>query len=216
MEIEIPWIKSMRLRKTSLEGVHDSLKQHYSRVWDFGYELLKINPNNTVKIQGTRLNETDVNMFKRMYICYSALKKKGWKAGYRPFIGQDGCFLKTVCGGQLLSAAGRDGNNQMYPICHAIMKVESIYSWRWFTDLMKDDLDLGDGTGLTIIGDQQKVSDFLFLEMTLYYFCDQIHVLYSCLIVTLFQGLENSIKELLPKNEHRFCTKHIYSNLRKK
>ncbi|KAK1397024.1 hypothetical protein POM88_006887 [Heracleum sosnowskyi] len=47
------------------------------------------------------------------------------------------------------------------------------------------DLDLGDGTGFTIISDQQK-------------------------------GLENAIKELLPKAEHRFCTRHIYSNFRKK
>ncbi|XP_074357152.1 uncharacterized protein LOC141696904 [Apium graveolens] len=157
MEIEIPWIKAMRIRKTTLEGVHDSLKQHYSRVWDFGHELLKINSNNTMKICGTRLNENDVNRFKRMYICYSALKK-GWKAGYRPVIGLDGCFLKTVCGGQLLSAVGRDGNNQMYPICHAVVEVESTDSWRWFTDLMREDLDLGNGNGITIISDQQKVS----------------------------------------------------------
>ncbi|WOH13968.1 hypothetical protein DCAR_0933482 [Daucus carota subsp. sativus] len=124
MEIDIPWIKAMRLRKAALEGVHDSLKQHYSRVWDFGQELLKINPHNTVKISGTRVNETDENRFQRMYVCYSALKK-GWKAGCRPVIGLDGCFLKTVCGGQLLSAVGRDGNNQMYPICHAVVEVES-------------------------------------------------------------------------------------------
>ena len=156
MEIEIPWIKAMRLRKAALDGVHDSLKQHYSKIWDFGHEVLKTNPNNTVKIYGTRLNENDVNRFKRMYICYSALKK-GWKVGCRPVIGLDGCFLKTVCGGQLLSAVGRDGNNQMYPICHAVVEVESTDSWRWFTELMKEDLELGDGSGLTIISDQQKV-----------------------------------------------------------
>ncbi|XP_074370513.1 uncharacterized protein LOC141711742 [Apium graveolens] len=73
----------------------------------------------------------------------------------------------------------------MYPICNAVVEVESTDSWRWFTDLMREDLDLGNGNGITIISDQQK-------------------------------GLENAIKELLPKAEHRFCTRHIYSNLRKK
>ncbi|XP_074347127.1 uncharacterized protein LOC141685953 [Apium graveolens] len=139
----------------AFEGVHESLKQHFSRVWDFGHELMKINPNNTVKIAGTRVNDGDINRFQRMYVCYSALKN-GWKAGCRPVIGVNGCFLKTVCGGQLLSAVGRDRNNQMYPICHVVVETESTDSWRWFVDLMKADLELGNGTGFTVISDQQK------------------------------------------------------------
>lgn len=94
-------------------------------------------------------------MFKRFYVCYYALKS-GWKAGCRPFIGLDGCFLKTVTGGQLLSAVGRDGNNQMYPICYAIVESESTDSMTWFLTLLIDDLQLGDGHGYTIISDQQK------------------------------------------------------------
>lgn len=53
----------MRLRKTALEDVHDSLKQRYSRVQDFGQELLEINPHNTVKFCVKRVNETDENRF---------------------------------------------------------------------------------------------------------------------------------------------------------
>lgn len=74
--------------------------------------------------------------------------KAGWKAGCRPLIGLDGCFLKTVIGGQLLSAVGRDENNQMFPICYAVVESENTDSWRWFITLLKDDLDLGDGGGL--------------------------------------------------------------------
>lgn len=40
-------------------------------------------------------------------------------------IGLNGCFLKTVCGGQLLSAVGRDENNQMFPITYAIVESEN-------------------------------------------------------------------------------------------
>lgn len=109
-----------------------------------------------MKIAGTRENDWDVNRFKRMYVCYSALKK-GWISGCRPVVRLDGCFLKTVCGGQVLSVVCGDGNNQMYPICHAIVETKCTNSWRWFVDLMKADLDLGNGTGFTIISDQQKV-----------------------------------------------------------
>lgn len=68
MEIEVPWIKITRLRKAALDGVADQLKIHYSRVRDFGHEVLKNNPLNTVKICGTRLNEGDVNKFRRIKV----------------------------------------------------------------------------------------------------------------------------------------------------
>lgn len=75
LEIEFPRIKIMRLRKAALEGVHESLMEHYSRVRDFGHEVLLSNPQNKVIIQGTRQNENDVNRFRRIYICYATLKK---------------------------------------------------------------------------------------------------------------------------------------------
>ncbi|XP_074322849.1 uncharacterized protein LOC141659821 [Apium graveolens] len=106
LEIEIPRIKVLRLRKMALEGIAESLRQHYARVRDFGQEVLLSNPKNTVKMSTTRLNPEDPVKFKRIYVCYYALKA-GWKAGCRPVIGLDGCFLKTVCGGQLLSAIWR-------------------------------------------------------------------------------------------------------------
>lgn len=184
LEIEVPRIKILRLRKMALEGIADSLKQHYARVRDYGHEVLLSNPQNTVKISTTRLNEDDPPKFRRFYVCYYALKA-GWKAGCRPVIGLDGCFLKTVTGGQLLSAVGRDGNNQMFPICYAVVESENTDSWRWFLTLVIDDLDLNDGHGLTIISDQQK-------------------------------GLENAVKELLPRVEHRLCTRHLCANFKKR
>lgn len=159
MEIEVTRIKVIRVRKAAIEGVFDSLKQHYSRVRDFGHQILLNNPQNRVDIRITRLNESDPNKFKRIYICYHALKE-GWKLGCRPILGLDGCFLKTICGGQLLSAVGRDGNNQMYPVAYAVVESENGDSWSWFIELLRDDLSLGDGSGFTIISDQQKVYCF--------------------------------------------------------
>ena len=58
-----------------------------------------------------------------MFVCLDACKQ-GFKAGCRPLIGLDGCFLKGYYGGQLLSAVGQDGNNQIYVIAYAIVDVE--------------------------------------------------------------------------------------------
>lgn len=79
-------------------------------------EIHKRNKNNTVLksiIYTTRLNLEDEVRFKRFCVCYYDILKKGWKEDCRTILGLDGCFLKTVCVGQLLSVVGRDENNHM-------------------------------------------------------------------------------------------------------
>lgn len=68
-----------------------------------------------------------------------------------------------MCKGQLLCAVGRDGNNQMFPIAWAVVSVENKENWGWFLNLLKYDLSFGEGAGLTIISDMQKVSLFVIL-----------------------------------------------------
>ncbi|CAI9288541.1 unnamed protein product [Lactuca saligna] len=58
--------------------------------------------------------------------------------------------------GQLLSAIGRDANNHIYPIAWAVVSVESKETWKWFIDLLIEDLGMGVGHGLTLISDQHK------------------------------------------------------------
>ncbi|GJW90711.1 multidrug resistance-associated protein 5 [Tanacetum coccineum] len=75
---------------------------------------------------------------------------------YRKVIGLDGCFLTHTCKGQLLTAIGRDGNNQMYPITWFVVGVENKDNWAWFLSLLQEDLELGYGGGLTVISDGHK------------------------------------------------------------
>nr|GEX23002.1 hypothetical protein [Tanacetum cinerariifolium] len=80
----------------------------------------------------------------------------GWLDGCRRIIGLDGCFLKHTCRGELHTALGRDANNQMYLIAWAVVKVENIKNWSWFLSLLHDDLNLQQGTGLTLTSDSHK------------------------------------------------------------
>ncbi|CAN1160227.1 hypothetical protein LINPERHAP2_LOCUS23187 [Linum perenne] len=47
----------------------------------------------------------------------------------------------------LLSAVGKDGNNQMYPIAWTVVEGDNRSSWTWFINIIRDQLDMGDGTG---------------------------------------------------------------------
>ncbi|WOK93869.1 hypothetical protein Cni_G02570 [Canna indica] len=74
----------------------------------------------------------------------------------RPIIRFDGCLLKIFLGGQLLSAIGRDNNNQMFPIAWAIVEGENYDSWSWFLGILFDDLFIDQGYGWALISDRQK------------------------------------------------------------
>ncbi|CAI9282040.1 unnamed protein product [Lactuca saligna] len=56
--------------------------------------------------------------------------------------------------GQLLAAMGRDENNHIFPIAWAVVAVENKETWKWFLDLLLDDIEMGIGHGLTLISDQ--------------------------------------------------------------
>ena len=132
-----------------------SLVEHYGMLRSYGDELLRSNPGSTVKV-GVTVNPDEKVYFDRFYVCLHGLKE-GWKNGCRRVIALDGCFLKTVCQGELLTAVGRDGNNHIFPIAWAVVTVENKDHWTWFISLLSEDLDLNSGEGITLMSDQHKV-----------------------------------------------------------
>ena len=131
---------------------------------------------------------------------------EGFKAGCRSVIGLDGCFLKTITKGLLLSAIGKDVNDQMYPIAWAVVEGENENSWKWFIELLMDSLEIVDGSGWTIISDQQKIHNWPIHKI--------IHN--NFFLSHIVQGLQNAVESLLPYAEHRNCARHIHANWKKK
>ncbi|KAK8643379.1 hypothetical protein V6N13_012679 [Hibiscus sabdariffa] len=109
-----------RARKNVLKGKNGSYVKEFASLWGYAAELIESNPGSTVTIQVDR-DSTRIATFHRMYICL-AVVKQGWREGCRPFIGVDGCFLKTITKGALLVVVGRDTNNQMFPVVWAVVE----------------------------------------------------------------------------------------------
>jgi len=96
--------------------------------------------------------------FSSFYFCLDGIKR-GFSA-CRPFIGVDGCHLKTKYGGTLLIVAGRDPNDQYFPLAFGVCETETKESWRWFLTLLLH--DIGQDKRWVFISDQQKVKTFSF------------------------------------------------------
>ena len=104
-----------------MEQIQGKLEEHYAKLWRYGAEIRRANPGSNVKMVVEPISETKV-LFDRFYVCFKGVAD-GWVEGCRRIIGLDGCFLKGVCRGQLLSAVGRDANNQLFPIACAVVNV---------------------------------------------------------------------------------------------
>ena len=132
------------------------LDDHYHWLLAYVAELKARNRGSTFFMVNERDNLDSSLRFKRLYVCFKPVVE-GFKVGCRRVIGLDGCFLKTITKGLLFSAVGKYGNDQMYPIAWAVVEGENENSWKWFIKLLMDSLEIVDGSGWTIIRDQQKV-----------------------------------------------------------
>ncbi|XP_024634512.1 uncharacterized protein [Medicago truncatula] len=111
-----------RTKKKALELIHGAIDEQYVHLKNYAKELLRSNPNSSVKI---KCADSDVGpVFQRIYVCFYACKR-AFATTCRPLISLDGCFLKGRDGGHLLAAIEKDGNNQMLPIAFAVVEAET-------------------------------------------------------------------------------------------
>ncbi|KAM3264673.1 hypothetical protein P3L10_001667 [Capsicum annuum] len=69
----------------------------------------------------------------------------------------DGCFRKGPYGDQLLTAIGIDADNGMFPIAYIVVDVEDENNWKWFLNLLVDDLQIRNHDKICLLTDKPKV-----------------------------------------------------------
>ena len=152
--IEVSLSQCRRAKKHALRIIEGTLVEHYAKLWSYGAELRRSNPGSTVQMDVNSMPDGK-NYFQKFYVCFDGVKR-GWIDGCRKVICLDGCFLKGIVKGELLAAVGKDANNQIYPIAWAVVCVENKENWKWFLELVGEDLRLGTGLGITLMSDQHK------------------------------------------------------------
>nr|KAJ0188265.1 hypothetical protein LSAT_V11C900484780 [Lactuca sativa] len=141
-------------KKFALQEIEGSLIEHYGRLWSYGEEIIRSNPGSTVRLDVDIMPDS-TTLFSKFYVCFKAVRD-GWLEGCRPVIGLDGCFLKGIVRGEVISAVGRDANNHIYPLAWAVVCVENKETWKWFIDLLMEDINGGLGARITLLSDGHK------------------------------------------------------------
>ncbi|GJU38273.1 hypothetical protein Tco_1191230 [Tanacetum coccineum] len=111
------------VKKYALTEYKKTIGEHYAMLRSYGKAILDSNPGSTVKL-GVTVNPDGKTYFDRFYVCFTGLTD-GWKSRRKKIIALDGCFLKRLNQGEILTAIGRDGNNHIYPVAWAVVNVEN-------------------------------------------------------------------------------------------
>ena len=141
--------KLARVRRLIMKKIHGDEVEQFNILWDYGQELRRSNPGSSLYVNLAG------NLFTSCYMSIDACKR-GFLSGCRPIICLDGCFIKTKFGGQLLTAVGMDPNDCIFPIAMTVVEVESLSTWKWFLQTLKDDLKIDNTYPWTIMTDKQK------------------------------------------------------------
>ncbi|KAK8694386.1 hypothetical protein V6N13_071940 [Hibiscus sabdariffa] len=147
--------KNCRAKKWAEEKIKGNIIHEFNRLFDYVLALRTADPDGSFDLVVERPTAIDIPKFRRLYVCFGALKE-GFKRYCRHVIGVDGCFLKGSLKGEILSAVGRDSNNQIFPIAWEFVEVENRETWAWFLNHLQNDLNLGNGDNLTLLSDMQK------------------------------------------------------------
>ncbi|XP_039145858.1 uncharacterized protein LOC120283285 [Dioscorea cayenensis subsp. rotundata] len=147
-EVDISRLKAYRAKCIAQRIIDGDEESQMARLHDF--ELLKTHPGSAIIV-----NCNDEGVFEALYVCLAPLRE-GFLAGCRHLISVDGCFLKGLYGGQLLCAVGIDANDCIYPISWAMVKKENKDNWKWFFEVLAEDLRITDSKKWAFILDRQK------------------------------------------------------------
>ncbi|XP_022029519.1 uncharacterized protein LOC110930488 [Helianthus annuus] len=156
-QLEISLHKVFRAKRIATTKIYGDYQVQYGLLRSYCDELLKANPGSTIKIDvepcGNSASPT--RQFRRVYFCFASMMR-GFKMIGRPLLGVDGCFIKGPFPGQILSVVGIDANNSIYPVCYALVEAETTQTWKWFLQLLRDDLGCTVNSCFTFINDRQK------------------------------------------------------------
>ncbi|XP_027124089.2 protein FAR1-RELATED SEQUENCE 6-like [Coffea arabica] len=152
------WV-AYNARAIAKKEIQGNAEQQYKDIWRYCAEIKRTHPNTTMEVMFTPFRQPGCNpKFMRLYCCLGPLKQ-GFLDGCRPIIRVDGCHIKAEYRGQLLTAIGVDPNNGWWPIAWAVVEREATEQWKWFFELLKNDLQIENGYSYTFVSDQQKGLD---------------------------------------------------------
>ena len=120
------------------------------RLYDYKLELLKAHPSSTIIVGYNENYVFEASIFASLH----ASRILGM---CKYLISLNGCFLKRLYGGQLLCAVGIYAHDCM-------VSKENTDNWKWFLQVLAQDLKISDSKEWAFMTNRQKVSELFRIQ----------------------------------------------------
>ncbi|XP_021771013.1 uncharacterized protein LOC110735155 [Chenopodium quinoa] len=185
---EVPYKRAWYAKDKAITQIFGDWESSYSRLPQFMQALQQSNQGTVVIWKHKALVEgrytSNMEVFERVFWAFGPCID-GFKH-CMPVICIDGTHLYGKYKGTLLVATGVDGNFQVFPLAFALVEGENISSWSWFMSCLRDRVTQRDG--LCVIFDRHAG------------------------IIAAMNDLNIGFTQ--PRAYHRFCVRHLASNLK--
>ncbi|KAK9192975.1 hypothetical protein WN944_003670 [Citrus x changshan-huyou] len=114
-------LKLYRARERASKNINGDHARGYEDLFQYAAVIHKYDPGAICKVLCDAVTRPEKVLFQRFFMAFPA-QKNALNNGCRPYIGLDGCHLKSKYGGVLLAAVGMDANNGMVPLALAVYK----------------------------------------------------------------------------------------------
>ena len=125
------WIRDLKLyraRERARKDINGDHVRGYEDLFQYAAVIHKYDPGAICKVFCDVVTRPEKVLFQRFFMAFPA-QKNALNNGCRPYIGLDGCHLKSKYCGVLLAAMGMDANNGMVSLALAVCEIENTETW---------------------------------------------------------------------------------------
>ncbi|XP_052289946.1 uncharacterized protein LOC127899849 [Citrus sinensis] len=140
--VRIGDLKLYRGRERARKDINGDHARGYEDLFQYAAVIHKYDPGAICKVLCDVVTRPKKVLFQRFFMAFPT-QKNALNNGCRPYIGLDGCHLKSKYGGVLLAAVGMDANNGMVPLALAVCEIENTETWSWFLEILHSYFDNG-------------------------------------------------------------------------
>jgi zinc finger SWIM domain-containing protein 3 len=157
--IQVPYMRVFYGKEMALDKIHGPWKESFKLLYTFKAKVEKACLASVVEIDRhtvqykLRGKTMEKEYFRRVFVCFKACWK-GFLDGCRPYLVVDATFLNERFKGFLVAANAIDAHNWLFPIAYGVLEKESVGSWTWFLQNLRQ--VIGFPNGLVIHTDACK------------------------------------------------------------